>query len=52
VEPGKLGEMVITVLFNRCQHLILCQLHDVAVYSDEECDCGLPSPCARLSWQG
>jgi phenylacetate-CoA ligase len=47
VEPGKPGEVVVTSLYNRCQPLIRYQLHDVAVYSEEECECGLPFPVLK-----
>lgn len=48
LEPGKSGEVVITNLYNRCQPLIRYQLHDVAAYSEEECECGLPFPLLNV----
>jgi phenylacetate-CoA ligase len=42
--PGKPGAVVLTNLYNRCQPLIRYRMQDVAVYSEEECDCGLPFP--------
>jgi len=47
VEPGEPGQIVLTNLYNRCQPLIRYQMHDVAVYSEEECDCGLPFPLLK-----
>jgi phenylacetate-CoA ligase len=47
VEPGKSGQIVLTNLYNRCQPLIRYQMHDIAVYSEEECDCGLPFPLLK-----
>ncbi|UCE10755.1 MAG: phenylacetate--CoA ligase family protein, partial [Candidatus Thorarchaeota archaeon] len=45
--PGKPGEVVLTNLYNRCQPLIRYRLRDIAVYSEEECDCGLPYPLLK-----
>lgn len=45
--PGKLGQVVLTNLYNRCQPLIRYEMHDMAAYSEEECDCGLPFPLLK-----
>jgi putative adenylate-forming enzyme len=45
--PGKPGAVVLTNLYNRCQPLIRYKMHDIAVYSEEECDCGLPFPLLK-----
>jgi len=42
--PGKPGAVVLSNLYNRCQPLIRYRMRDVAVYSEEECGCGLPFP--------
>lgn len=47
VEPGRNGHVVLTNLYNRCQPLIRYRLHDVARYSEEPCDCGLPYPLLK-----
>jgi phenylacetate-CoA ligase len=47
VPPGKPGQIVLTNLYNRCQPLIRYEMHDIAVYSEEECDCGLPFPILK-----
>ena len=47
VEPGKPGQIVLTNLYNRIQPLIRYQMHDVAIYSEEECDCGSPFPILK-----
>ena len=38
---------MLTNLYNRCQPLIRYEIHDFAVYCDEECDCGLPFPLLK-----
>ena len=47
VKPGYPGQVVLTNLYNRCQPLIRYRMNDVAIYSDEECDCGLPFPLLK-----
>ncbi|MCL4437187.1 MAG: hypothetical protein M1503_04460 [Thaumarchaeota archaeon] len=47
VKPGHPGQVVLTNLYNRCQPLIRYRMNDIAIYSDEECDCGLPFPLLK-----
>jgi phenylacetate-CoA ligase len=47
VEPGKAGEVVLTNLYNWCQPLIRYRMQDIATYSEEECECGLPFPLLK-----
>ncbi len=47
VEPGKPGEVVLTNLYNRCQPIIRYKMHDIAIYSEETCECGLPFPLLK-----
>jgi len=47
VKPGYPGQVVLNNLYNRCQPLIRYRMNDVAIYSDEECDCGLPFPLLK-----
>ncbi len=47
VAAGKEGHVVLTNLYNRCQPLIRYQMNDIAAYSKEECECGLPFPLLK-----
>ena len=47
VPAGREGHVVLTNLTNRCQPLIRYQMNDLAAYSKEECECGLPFPLLK-----
>jgi putative adenylate-forming enzyme len=47
VPPGKPGKVILTNLYNKAQPLIRYTMKDVAVYSKEPCECGLPFPILK-----
>lgn len=44
VAPGEIGRVIVTDMYSHAMPLIRYDTGDLAYYSDQSCNCGLPTP--------
>jgi len=47
-EPGELGEIIVTDLFNRAMPFLRYRIGDLGAWAEDACDCGVGFPLLRI----